>query len=111
MTMQYACFPNRGEHRGPGDPAARMRRASAPRFLLLPLITCLVAPSARSAPLPGPNAGVLRSPSRGTDHGFVLDAATRHPVSEARVRIEEPDAFAARGGPGGHPRCARRHAA
>ena len=96
--MQYACFPNRGEHRGPGDPAARMRRASAPRFLLLPLITCLVAPSARSAPLPGPNAGALRSPSRGTVHGFVLDAGTRQPVAGARVRIEEEGAFAA-GGP------------
>ena len=93
--MQCACFPPRGGRRGSGCPD--QRRARAFRYLFLPLVACLAASPARSAPPPGPNGDALRTTSRGAVHGFVVDAQTHRPVPGARVCIEANGSFASNG--------------
>src|SRR5689334_17409954 len=72
----------------------RHRRLATLTLLWVGLAGAAVQP----APLPGPNAGVLRPTSTGTVQGLVLDARTQRPLADARVRVEEEGTFPA-GGP------------
>jgi tetratricopeptide (TPR) repeat protein len=57
----------------------------------------LATAAVQPAPLPGPNTGAIRPTSTGSVRGFVVDAQTRHPLTGARIRLEEDGTFGIKG--------------